>query len=153
MPRFVSKQELLDHKGKHLGYSDWLKIDQDRINRFADATLDHQFIHVDAEAARQTPFGGTIAHGFLVLSLVPHLAQSIAVLPEGLQMGINYGLNKVRFLAPVKVDSEVRAGVRLHDVSERSAGHFLARSEITIEIRGEERPALIAESLVLYVTG
>ena len=152
MPKIVPKNDLSNYVGKHLGYSDWLTIDQDRINRFADATLDHQFIHVDVERAEATPFGSTIAHGFLILSLLPHLASQVALLPEGLDMAINYGLNKVRFASPVKVNAAVRVGVKVLDVSERSPGQFLVRSEATIEIKGGDRPALIAESLILYVT-
>ena len=109
MVEFVAKENLKDFIGVERPPSDWVLIDQDRINQFADATIDHQFIHIDKEKAAQTPFGSTIAHGFLTLSLVSHLATFGSVAPEGLAMTINYGSDKVRFLAPVKCDSRVRA--------------------------------------------
>ena len=151
MQEAVAKQDLPNYAGKDLGYSEWLTVDQDRINQFADATLDHQYIHVDEERAKATPFGTTIAHGFLTLSLIPHLASQVRVVPENLVMGINYGLNKVRFLTPVKVGSEVRAHVTMKDVNEKKPNQFLVTSEIAIEIKGEDKPALIAETLALFV--
>ncbi len=151
MVHIVPKDQLKDSIGKEPRLSDWLLIDQDRINLFADATLDHQFIHVDAEKAKQTPFGSTIAHGYLTLSLLSHLTEKCAIMPEDLAMVINYGLNKVRFLQPVKVGSHVRAQVQTKDVTERSPGQFLVTSTITIEIKGEDKPALIAESLALFI--
>ena len=141
--------ELLQSVGKELGRSQWLKIDQARINLFAEATGDFQFIHVDPQKAAQTPFGSTIAHGFLTLSLMPRLMEDILVLPEGLKMVINYGLDSVRFIQPVKVDSQVRLKVDLVDVTEKRPGQWLLKATATLEIDGEEKPAYIAEPLTL----
>jgi len=146
----VPKDQLSDYIGKDLEPSEWIKIDQPRINMFADATEDHQFIHVDPEKAKDTPFGGTIAHGYLSLSLIPHLSMLTAVVPENVAMTINYGLNKVRFLSPVKVDSEVRALTKVVEVVEKRAGQVMMTNEVTIEIRGESKPALIAETIALF---
>jgi len=139
--------------GKEVGVSDWLTIDQSRIDAFADATLDHQFIHVDPEAARMTPWGTTIAHGFLTLSLIPHLTGQCSVVPEGTVMAINYGSDKVRFLEPVKVGSDVRARVVLDDVTEKGPGRILFKSKVTIEIKDSERPALVADTLAMFILG
>jgi acyl dehydratase len=147
----MSVEEFKNSAGTRLGPSEWLLIDQERINRFADATSDHQFIHVDTEKAASTPFGSTIAHGFLSLSLVSHLVGQIMPKPEGTIMGINYGSDKVRFLQPVKVDSRVRAFARVEKVSVRPGGQLLVKSKVTVEIENEERPALIAEILSLYI--
>ena len=149
--RTVPVDELPDHIGKDLGTSDWFQIDQARIDAFADATLDHQFIHVDPEAAKQTPWGTTIAHGFLTLSLLPHLMDEVMIVPEGTVMGINYGLDKVRFLEPVEVDSEVRAHVRLVEVTDKGGGRWLLKTEVTVEIEGVDKPALVAEPLTMFV--
>ncbi|TDI61793.1 MAG: MaoC family dehydratase [Alphaproteobacteria bacterium] len=153
MANVVSKDQLADYVGKELGVSDWLKIDQDRINQFADATLDHQFIHVDPERAEtETPFGSTIAHGYLTLSLTVHLMKETSLKLENMIMVINYGLNKLRFLQPVKVNSEIRTKVKILNVTERSPGQYLIASEVTVEIKGEQKPALVAETLALYIT-
>jgi acyl dehydratase len=149
----VSKEELLRMAGTAVEPSAWLRIDQDRIHLFADATGDHQYIHIDPEKASKTPFGSTIAHGFLSLSLLPHLSEEVAVRPEGVQMVINYGLNKVRFLQPVKVGSEVRLVSKIADVVEKKPGHILITTDAAVEIRGEEKPALVAEMLLMYVVG
>lgn len=151
MTTTVSTEDLLKYIGKEIGVSDWLKIDQARINMFADATNDHQFIHVDAEAAAKSPFGVTIAHGFLTLSLLSHLAGEMSIVPEGVQMGINYGLNKVRFLSPVLVGSEVRARVVQTELTEKEPGKYFSNMAVTIEIKGEEKPALLAEWLTLWI--
>ncbi|MEM7483310.1 MAG: MaoC family dehydratase [Acidobacteriota bacterium] len=153
MPRIVPPAELLQMAGTSLGPSDWLTVDQQRIDRFADATEDHQFIHVDPKRAARTPFGSTIAHGFLSLSLLPKLSNEITVMPEGLNMAINYGLNKLRFLQPVKAGSAVRLRAEVTDVSEKKPGRLLVTQEVTVEIRDEAKPALVAESLTLYVVG
>ncbi|APO84530.1 MULTISPECIES: MaoC family dehydratase [Pseudomonas] len=145
----VPVTELSQYVGKELGHSAWLKIDQQRINLFAEATGDFQFIHVDPEKAAKTPFGGTIAHGFLTLSLIPKLIEDILVLPEGLKMVVNYGLDSVRFIQPVKVDSQVRLKVDLAEVTEKRPGQWLLKAIATLEIEGEEKPAYIAESLSL----
>jgi acyl dehydratase len=146
---FVPVTELAHYVGKELGRSEWLAIDQERINLFAEATGDFQFIHVDPAKAAQTPFGGTIAHGFLSLSLIPKLMEGLLVLPEGLKMVVNYGLDSVRFVQPVKVDSRVRLKVELSDVTEKKPGQWLLKVIATLEIEGEEKPAFVAEPLSL----
>ncbi|MCW2269507.1 putative enoyl-CoA hydratase 1 [compost metagenome] len=146
---FVPVAELSQYVGKELGRSEWLTIDQDRINLFAEATGDFQFIHVDPIKAAKTPFGSTIAHGFLTLSLIPKLMEDILVLPEGLKMVVNYGLDSVRFIQPVKVDSKVRLKVDLADATEKKPGQWLLKLTATLEIEGQEKPAYIAEPLTL----
>ncbi|KJK08537.1 MULTISPECIES: MaoC family dehydratase [Pseudomonas] len=146
---FVPVAELSQYVGKELGCSEWLTIDQARINQFAEATGDFQFIHVDPVKAAQTPFGSTIAHGFLTLSLIPKLMEGILVLPEGLKMVVNYGLDSVRFIQPVKVDSKVRLKVGLTDATEKKPGQWLLKITATLEIEGQEKPAYIAEPLTL----
>ena len=151
MAEAVSKDDLQNYVGKETGVSDWFLVDQERVNQFADVTLDHQFIHIDPEKAAQTPFGTTIAHGFLTLSLIPHLAADATLNVEGTLMGINYGSDKVRFLAPVKVGSEIRARSKLLSVSEKPGNRLLLKSEVTMEIKDEKTPALIAETLTMLV--
>jgi acyl dehydratase len=146
---YVPVAELKDYVGKELGRSEWLTIDQERINLFAEATGDYQFIHVDPVKAAQTPFGGTIAHGFLSLSLIPKLMEDILILPEGVKMVVNYGLDSVRFIQPVKVNSRVRLKVELSDATEKKPGQWLLKATCTLEIEGSEKPAYIAESLSL----
>lgn len=150
--KMVAKEQLQAMIGQEMGASEWFQIDQARINAFADATLDHQFIHVNPEQAKHTPFGGTIAHGFLTLSLLPYLQTTMPdlVVPAGLKMGMNYGFDKIRFLAPVKVDARVRAVAKLKEVVEKNPGQFLMTAEYTIEIEGQPKPALIAEWMVMY---
>ena len=127
--------------------SDWVEVTQAMIDKFADATGDHQFIHVDPDMARMTPFGGTIAHGFLTLSLMPLLSSKVADAPklEGVKMGVNYGGNKVRFLTPVRSGSKVRGRFKLIEFDEKRPGQWQQTNEVTIEIEGESKPALIAE--------
>ncbi len=139
--------------GQEIGVSAWFTIDQPRIDAFADATLDHQFIHVDPEKAKLTPFGTTIAHGFLTLSLLPYLVTGIGVGVEGAVMGLNYGFDRIRFLAPVKVGSRVRARAKLADFQQKSPGQYLISQEISIEIENEARPALVATWLTMVMTG
>lgn len=146
---YVPVAELSQYVGKELGRSEWLRIDQQRINLFAEATGDFQFIHVDPEKAAKTPFGSTIAHGFLSLSLIPKLMEDILVLPEGLKMVVNYGLDSVRFIQPVKVDSRVRLKVDLTDATEKKPGQWLLKATVTLEIEGQDKPAYIAEPLSL----
>ncbi|BCD86512.1 hypothetical protein PSm6_29190 [Pseudomonas solani] len=146
---FVPVSELKNYIGKDLGHSEWLTIDQGRIDQFAECTGDHQFIHVDPEKAKHTPFGTTIAHGFLTLSLIPVLTEGLLVLPEGMKMGINYGLDSVRFIQPVKVDSRVRLALTIMDVTEKNPGQWLIKARATLEIEGQAKPAYIAESLSL----
>lgn len=149
--RTVAKEELQDYVDTPLEPSPWVRIDQDMINRFADATMDHQFIHVDEERAAGTPFGSTIAHGYLTMSLISHFLGECGVRPENTVMAINYGSDRVRFLQPVKVGSDIRARAKLMSVSEKAPGQILIKTEITIEIKGEEKPALVAEILSLFV--
>ncbi len=139
--------------GHEAGPSDWLTVDQQRIDQFAEATGDHQYIHVDPERAARTPLGGTIAHGFLTLSLVPKLHEELAVVPAGAVMAFNYGLDKVRFLAPVRSGSRVRLRTRILDVRRKNAGRLLIAAEATVEIEGVDKPAMVAETLSLYVLG
>ena len=129
--------------GEHLGYSDWLEIDQDRVNRFADATGDHQWIHVDVERAKSGPFGGPIAHGYLTLSLGPMLYPTVVRI-EGFSMGVNYGANKVRFPSPVPVGARLRLGVKLLAV-EDIAGGVQMTLEFTFECEGAAKPSCVAE--------
>ena len=152
MMKVINPSEIDSVIGAEVGVSDWVLIDQDRINKFADATMDHQFIHVDPEQA--TPvFGSTIAHGFLSLSLVAGIPfdQEIGLVLEGTKMGLNYGLDKVRFLSPVPVDSEVRIRMKCIDISEKNPGQYLAKTEVTMEIKGIEKPAFVAETLSMFV--
>ena len=127
--------------------SDWVEVTQDMINKFADATGDHQFIHVDPERARLTPFGTTIAHGFLTLSLMPLLSDKVAdpIKLDGVKMGVNYGGNKTRFLTPVPSGSRVRGRFKLLEFDEKRPGQFQQTNEFTVEIEGKDKPSLIAE--------
>jgi acyl dehydratase len=138
--------ELKGRIGSVLGTSEWVLVDQEMINKFADATGDHQFIHVNVEMAKMTPFGQTIAHGFLTLSLLPMLAAK-ANLPklDNIKMGVNYGSDKLRFLAPVKSGKRVRAHFKLVDFDEKRPGQIQQMQEVTVEIEGEDKPALICE--------
>jgi acyl dehydratase len=152
MLHIVKTTEIDSIIGKEVGTSDWIIIDQDRINKFADATMDHQFIHVDPEQAEPI-FGSTIAHGFLSLSLVAGIPfqQEIGMILEGTKMGLNYGLDKVRFLSPVPINSEVRIVMKCLSITEKNPGQFLAKNEVTMEIKGVEKPAFIAETLSMFV--
>ena len=147
----VSKERLMEMAGEDLGTTEWFTIDQDRIDAFADATLDHQFIHVDEEQAATSPLGGTIAHGFLTLSLTPYFSAQLGVVPENTTMMFNYGLDRLRFLSPVRSGSDVRAHSRLLEVTEKGSGRLLIKTEITVEIRGEDKPAMVAETLTMAV--
>jgi len=139
-------QGLRDRVGGELGVSDWMEMTQGRVNAFADATDDHQFIHVDPERAAQTPFGGTVAHGYLTLSLVVPLAAQVEMDVGSPRMGINYGLDRVRFPAPVPVGSRIRARVALDAVDEVPGGIHMKRT-VTMEIEGGDKPAMVAETL------
>ena len=149
----VSKEELVKLAGTRFEPGEWITIDQDRINTFADCTEDHQFIHIDEEKAAQTPFGGTIAHGFLTLSMLVKMMEGIGVTPDNVVMGINYGFDKIRFLAPVRAGKRVRACAELVSVEQKDENRFLIKQGITVEIEGEETPALVAEWLSMVVTG
>ncbi len=138
--------------GQEIGKSDWLQIDQERVNKFADCTGDHQWIHVDEKAAAQGPFGGTIAHGHLTISLIPYFSSDVGVVPKGTTMAINYGLNKVRLINPVPVGSKIRDTMTLGEITEKSGGRILVATTHTIEIEGQEKPACIAETLSMFFT-
>ena len=145
---FMTIEELQAKIGETIGTSDWFDIGQDRINRFADATDDHQFIHVDPQKAKDSPFGQTIAHGFLSLSmLAPFLDEGFPMPPH--EMKVNYGFDKVRFLAPVKSGKRIRGHFRLKDLQEKRPGQWQATSEVTVEIEDEDKPALIADWILM----
>ena len=149
----ITTEDLIARIGEEVGVSDWIEIDQARINAFADCTEDHQFIHVDPEAAARTPFGGTIAHGFLTLSLMSQMSYQAAPVLQGVVMGVNYGFDKLRFLAPVRAGSRVRGRFKLISAEEKGTGRWLIKNEVTVEIEGEEKPALIAEWLGMQILG
>lgn len=153
MPNVISLEDFTSLAGRELEPSDWMEITQDRVNQFADATSDHQFIHIDDALASATPFGGTIAHGFLSLSLITHLTSETMPVPEGTVMTINYGSDKVRYIAPVRVGRRIRASQTVLDVAEKSPGRWLVKTAVTIEIDGEETPAVVAEILFMHITG
>ena len=152
MNNMVNAKNLKDFLEKEVGLTDWIEIDQDRINKFAEATGDFQYIHVDKDRAAETPFGTTIAHGFLTLSLLSKLSSmNGGIKLENAVMGINYGLDKVRFVNPVRVNSKIRARFELISAEEKKPKHFLLKHNVTVEIEGEEKPALIAEWLGMTV--
>ena len=146
---FQSPSELAAAVGRHLGYSEWLPITQERVNLFAEASGDHQWIHVDPERAKSGPFGGTIAHGYLTLSLVNlFLPQIVDV--RGISMGVNYGADRVRFPAPLKVGSRVRGGAELMKVEETKDGGVQATVRVSVEIEGGDRPACVVDTISRY---
>lgn len=151
MRTFDSVDELAALKDQPIGHSDWVTITQDEVNLFADATGDHQWIHVDPEKAANGPFGSTIAHGYLTLSLLPRLMQQIFRV-HGVKMGINYGLNKVRFPAPVPVGSNIRAQSSVVGVDDLGDGAYQVTLATTVEVQGSAKPACVAESVVRYLT-
>ena len=151
--KVVPASEMVNQKGIKFEPGPWITLDQERINQFADVTDDHQFIHIDQEKAAQTPFGGTIAHGFLTLSCLVPMCKDSGLFPENIVMGINYGFNKVRFLAPVRAGKRVRAHVEVVDVEAKDGGRFLITQAVSVEIEGEETPALVAEWLSMVVAG
>src|SRR5262245_13532732 len=144
--------EIKSRVGDEVGVSSWILVDQARIDAFADATEDHQFIHVDPAAAAQTPFGGTIAHGFLTLSLLSRMAAEAVLVPEGLKMALNYSFGRPPFLAPVKARQRGRRRFALDSVAERAPGQWLMRHNVAVEIEGEDKPALTAVWLGLMFT-
>ena len=147
----MTPQDIAAKVGEEIGTSDWVEITQDRINKFAEATDDHQFIHVNEEAAKMTPFGGTIAHGFLTLSMIPYLTQQSDVpRPDGIKMAVNYGGNKTRFLNPVKSGKRIRGCWKLLGMEEKRPGQWQQTVEITVEIEGEDKPALICEWISMF---
>jgi acyl dehydratase len=148
----ASLDEIRARVGQEIGISSWLSVDQTRIDAFAEATDDRQFIHTDPAAAAKTPFGGTIAHGFLSLSLLSRMGAEAMLIPEGLKMAVNYGLDRVRFLAPVRSGSQVRGRFVLDSVDMKAPGQVLMRHNVTVEIEGEDKPALTAVWLGLIFT-
>jgi acyl dehydratase len=150
MPKPSELQTLI---GTEVGVSSWIEIDQARIDAFAEVTNDHQFIHVNPELAKQTPFGTTIAHGFLTLSLASGMSYEAVAPLEGVVMGVNYGFDKLRFLAPVPVNSRVRGRFRLLSAEDKGGGRWLIKHELTVEIEGGDKPALIAEWLGMQMVG
>ena len=145
--------ELKSLTGQEVAVGDWLEISQERINQFADATGDHQWIHVDVERAkRESPFGGPIAHGFLTLSLIPRLSWNTITLKQPFKMSVNYGLNKVRFMSPVRAGSRIRPRMKLLEVSDIPGG-YQTQWQVTIEIEGRDKPACVAETLGRYYEG
>ena len=148
----MQAQDLKDYIGKETGVSRWFTITQEQIDTFADATHDHQFIHIDPEKAKETPFGGTIAHGFLSLSLLSAVAYDAGINLENALMGLNYGFEKIRFLQPVKVNSKIRGQMVLANVLEKKPGQFLLTWDVTIEIDSIEKPALTAQWLTMSIT-
>ncbi|MTB70647.1 dehydratase [Arsenicicoccus sp. MKL-02] len=150
MRTFNGIDEVVAATGEHLGYSDWHEVTQQQVDLFAEATGDHQWIHVDPErVARETPFGGTIAHGYLTLSLIPGLLPEVYEV-RGVTMGMNYGANKIRFLTPVRVGSRVRVGIQLQETSQTKAGLQMVLA-MTVEIEGADKPACVAEVVYLLV--
>src|SRR3954447_7696116 len=141
----ASIEEIKAKVGTEIGVSDWILVDQARIDAFAAATEDPQFIHVDPVAAAKTPFGGTIAHGFLTLSLLSRMAADAMLRPKNVQMGVNYGLDRVRFLAPVRSGKRVRGRFTLTSFEEKRPGQYQFLHAVTVEIEGEEKPALLAD--------
>jgi acyl dehydratase len=140
----VNKENVQAQVGVQLEPTPWHTVTQEQINQFADCTLDHQFIHIDPEAAAKTPFGGTIAHGFLTLSMLSHFSESFGFVIEGAYMGVNYGFDAVRFIAPVREGKRIRAHAKTLEVVEKNPCHFMSKTEVTLEIEGEEKPALIS---------
>ena len=149
MKTFAKLADLVACQGQDVATSDWVQMTQERVGRFADATSDHQWIHVDPDRARSGPFGTTIAHGFLTLSLIPHFLET-ALRVEGLRMVVNYGLNKVRFTAPVPVGSRIRAHLHLMAVQTLEPEGLQLSWRITMELEGASKPACVAEALVRY---
>jgi len=147
----VPVERLKDHVGEE-AVSDWFRIDQDRINAFADCTCDHQWIHVNEDLAKKGPYGTTIVHGNLTLCLAMWLISDIAIIPTGSKMSLNYGYNKVRFLNAVKVGSRIRTRAMLKQVEDKSDGRILVTTELTVEIEGQKKPALVAETLSMFLT-
>lgn len=145
MPTTINRNDITQYINFETEPTDWHQVTQEQINQFADCTLDHQFIHVNPSAAKETPFGCTIAHGFLSLSLLSHFAEQFSVIVDGFYMGLNAGFDKIRFLQPVKVDSRIRARAKVLSIEEKKPGQFRFCTEVTVEIEDEETPALVAE--------
>lgn len=150
-PKVVAKDQMTAQVGTRFEPGQWVTLDQSRIDSFADCTEDHQFIHIDEEKAAQTPFGGTIAHGFLTLSMLVKMCEDSTLMPENVVMGINYGFDKIRFLTPVRAGKRVRAHVEIAGVDQKDDNRFLIRMAVSVEIEGEDNPALVADWLSMVV--
>ncbi|CDP84071.1 MULTISPECIES: MaoC family dehydratase [Mycolicibacterium] len=149
MKVFSGLDEFVAAKGSELGPTEWMEVTQERVNLFADATDDHQWIHVDPEKAAGGPFGGTIAHGLLTLSLLPHFTHQLYRV-DNVKLAVNYGYNKVRFITPVRVGAKIRAGAAITDVAQLD-GAVQATMTVTVEIEGSDKPAAVAESIVRFI--
>lgn len=147
----IRKEEIGNYRDHALEPSEWHTVTQEQVNQFADCTLDHQFIHIDPERAAQTPFGGTVAHGFLTLSMLAHFAEQFAVPVEGSYMGVNYGFDSIRFIAPVRVGKRIRARAKIIDIVEKRPGQIMTRLDVEVEIEGEDKPALKAVWLTMQM--
>jgi acyl dehydratase len=147
--KFSGLDEFVAAQGSQLGPTDWLEVTQERVNLFADATDDHQWIHVDPERAANGPFGGTIAHGLLTLSLLPHFTHQLYTV-DNIAMAVNYGYNKVRFITPVRVGSKIRARAQIAKVDQLD-GAVQATVPVTVELGGSDKPAAVAESIVRFI--
>ena len=147
MPQLIKKSEIEQYIGHICEPTDWFKVTQEQVNAFADCTLDRQFIHVDPEAAAKSPFGGTIAHGFLTLSMLAYFSQSFSLSIEGSYMGVNKGFDKVRFVAPVPVGSRIRCHTTVAEINQKKPGQYDFKMDISVEIEGGDKPALVAEWL------
>ncbi|WP_286267469.1 MaoC family dehydratase [Thalassotalea atypica] len=145
MPTMINKSDINDYIGFQAEPTQWHQVTQEQIDQFADCTRDHQFIHIDPEKAKQTPFGSTIAHGFLTLSMLSHFAEQNTVIIDGFYMGINSGFDKIRFLQPVTVNSRIRSHAKTLEIEEKKPGQYRLKTEVSIEIEGVDTPALIAE--------
>lgn len=153
MPKVIDRNEIADYIGHESAPTAWHTVSQAQIDQFAECTNDHQFIHVDPELAKQTPFGGTIAHGFLTLSMLTHFATQFALLIDGVQMAVNGGFDNVRFVSPVRAGRRIRAQAKTLDIQERKPLQFRFVTRVTVEIEGETRPALVADWVTLQMVG
>jgi acyl dehydratase len=151
MVQIIKRDEVEQFVGHQSEPSEWFTVTQEQINQFAECTLDQQFIHVDPVAAKEGPFGTTIAHGFLTLSMLSHFAEGFSMIIDSAHTFVNYGFDKVRFLTPVKVDSRVRASAVFSEITEKNPGQFVVRMQVTVEIEGEDKPALIAEWITMQM--
>lgn len=151
MIKVIDKNEIDQYQHYHCEPTAWFTVTQEQIDEFAECTHDSQFIHVDPEKAKDTPFGTTIAHGFLSLSMLSYFAADFSLMIDGYYMGVNYGFDKVRFIAPVKVNSRIRANAKILEIAEKKPGQYMVKTEVTVEIEGEDKPALIAEWLGLQM--
>jgi acyl dehydratase len=151
--KVIPANELENHIGEEIGLSEWIEVTQERINKFADATNDHQFIHVDPELAKSapTPWDTTIAHGFLTLSLVSYMSATSGFMPAEMQTAVNYGSDKVRFMEAVPVDSKIRGRFILTDAQYKKNGRWLVKTTVTLELEGVDKPAAVIETLTLYI--